>query len=143
MYIVIVGASRVGIALARWLLVEEQEATIVDRDPERCRLAEDELGSIAVLGDGTEAGVLAKAGVNRADVFVGATGSDDVNLVACQIASFRFGVRHTVALVNITEHQRLFEILGIHVVVDSTSLIVGSIKHSLSELIAERVGDSE
>lgn len=141
MYVVIVGAGRVGVFLARWLLAAEHEVAVVDKDSARCAALDDELGSITVLGDGTEAGILARAGVNRADVFIATTRRDDCNLVACQLARHRFGASRTVTLVNIPDHQMLFDRLGIDVTINTTELVVDRIQEELSGLLVEAVGD--
>ena len=141
MYVVIVGAGRVGRSLAASLVAAEHEVAVIDRDASRCADLEDELGSIAVIGDGTEAEVLARAGVNRADVFVAATGRDDENLVACQLAKQRFRASKTVSLANLPDHQWLFNMLGIDVTIDATELIVGRIQEELSAIsTVEEVG---
>ena len=132
MYVVIVGAGRVGFSLARWLLAAEHEVALVERRSARCVALENELGSISVEGDGTEASILARAGANRADVFIAATGRDDSNLVACQLAKHRFGASFTVSLLTIPEHESLFNLLGIDVTINTSELIAGSIKERLS-----------
>ena len=139
MYVIIVGAGRIGVSLTRWLLRAGHEVALVDRDPARCSAAEDELGSVSVVGDGTEAGVLTKAGVNRADIVVATTNLDDVNLVVCQLAAHQFGVNQTVGLVNISEHERLFDILGVGKVINTTDVILGSIQNSLTRQVLEQV----
>ncbi len=137
MYFVIVGTGRVGGALARWLVAAGHEVSTVDTRPARCAELDDELGSVSVLGDGTEAGILARAGANRADVFVAATGSDEDNLAACQLARHRFGATRTVALVHVPEHERLFGLLGIDISINTTALVVVKIEEILSGLFVE------
>ena len=142
MYVVVVGAGRVGRSLARWLVTADHEVAVIDKDATRCAILEEELGSIAVTGDGTEAEILARAGTNRADVFVAATGRDDENLVACQLAKYRFGASRTIALANLPDHQRLFEMLGIDVTIDATAVIVERIQRELSSITVEEVGST-
>lgn len=132
MYVVILGAGKVGFALARWLVTSDHEVAVIDWDPSRCAALEDELGGISVVGDGTDAGVLARAGCNRADIFVGAGGVDEDNLIACQLARHRFGALKTISLVNIPEHEALFALLGIDVTVNATDMIVGRLREELS-----------
>ena len=141
MYVLIVGAGRVGSVLARWLLTAEHEVTVVDRDPIRCAVLDEELGSITVVGDGTDAGVLAKAGANRAEIFIATTRRDDDNLVACQLARHHFRAEHTVALVNIADHERLFNRLGVDITISVTELLAGRIQDLLSGFLVEEVGE--
>ena len=141
MYVLIIGAGRVGVSVARWLLAADHEVAVIERDSSRCAALENELGSISVAGDGTEADILARAGANRADVFIAATGRDDDNMVACQLAKHRFGASRTVSLVNIPDHEALFNLLGMDIVINATELVAGRIRQELSELLAEELGD--
>ena len=140
MYVVIVGLGQLGQSLAEWLTGAQHEVAVVDRNAARCAALDDRLGSVSVVGDGTEASVLAKAGTNRADIFMAATGRDDVNLVACQLARHRFGVPRTLSLVNIPDHEALFNLLGIDATVNTTELIVDSVRRQLAGLMAEDLG---
>ena len=133
MYVVILGAGRVGFGLARWLLATENEVAVIDRDPSRCAELEEELGGITVLGDGTDASVLGKAGCNRADVFIGATGADEDNLLACQLARHHFNTMRTISLVSVPEHEELFSVLGIDATVNTVDVVVDRLKQALSE----------
>ena len=142
MYVVVVGGGRVGRTIARWLLTAEHEVAVVDRSPAECAVVEEELGSVSVLGDATEAGVLAKVGANRADVLIAATGADDVNLVTCQLAMHKFDVSRTISIVNEPENGTLFRTLGIGAVVNITNLAIAGIQENLSGLLVDRPGDS-
>jgi len=142
MYALIVGAGRIGGSLARWLVAGGHEVTVIDWDEARCRALEDQLGSISVVGDGTEELILGKAGANRADVFIATTDRDDQNLMACQVAKHRFGATRAISLVNIPDHDNLFGILGIDQTINITELIVGTIEEHLSDLMLEEVDRS-
>ena len=132
MYVVILGAGRVGFGLARWLLATENEVAVIDHDPSKCAELEKELGGIAVLGDGTDASVLGKAGCNRADVFIGATGEDEDNLLACQLARYHFNTTRTISLVSVPEHEELFPALGIDATVNIVDVVVDRLSQALS-----------
>lgn len=139
MYVVVVGAGKIGAALARWLVDSDQEVAVIERDAVRCSALEEELGSISVTGDATEIGVQARAGAGRADIFIATTGSDGENMVACQLAKHRHGASRTIALVNVPGHERLFGILGIDMTINTADLIVGRIKHELNGLFVEEL----
>ena len=143
MYVIIVGAGRIGMSLARWLLSMKHEITVIDTSPEICSAIDDELGAVTVVGDGTEAGVLAKAGANRAHVLIAATSLDDINLVACQLAKHRFGVAHTISLIENPNYQTLFEQLGVGQVVNTTDMIVDAVQRGLSESLTDILGEQE
>jgi len=118
----------------------EHEVSVIDREPSACAALDDELGSISVVGDGTDPGVLSKAGANRADVLVATTRSDSDNLVACQLAKHRFGAARTISVVSISDHERLFNMLGIDVTINTTELIVGKIQEESLKILVEEVG---
>jgi trk system potassium uptake protein TrkA len=139
MYVVILGAGRIGVSLARWLLAAQHEVTVIDNDATKCAALDDELGSISVVGDGTEAGILGRAGVNRADIFIASTERDDHNMVACQLAKHRFGASHTISLASISDYETLFSRLGIDLTINITELAVARIQEGLRELLAEEM----
>ncbi len=132
MFIVIVGSGQIGKSLAGQLVSAGHEVGVIEMDPARCEALEDELGSVVILGDGTEVGVQAKAGVSRADVFIATTRSDENNILSCQIARHRFNAPRTISVVNLPEHTRLFGLLGIEAAINVTELVVNQIQEHLS-----------
>ena len=84
MHIVIVGGGEIGFALAQALLTAHQ-VFVVDNAPEVGRRFEP-IDVQFVLGPGTSADVLDRAGINKADVLLACTGLDEVNIVACGVA---------------------------------------------------------
>ncbi|MDA1258397.1 MAG: TrkA family potassium uptake protein [Chloroflexi bacterium] len=122
MYIVIIGAGRIGRGLARSQLATGQEIFLIDNDPARVQMLRTTFGSIARLGDGTNVTNLREAGVARAGLFIAATGDDAVNLAACQLARQVFNVPKTVAVALDPENATLFEALGVDDVVSLTDL---------------------
>jgi trk system potassium uptake protein len=97
MRIVIIGGGQVGLALAHTLSVRH-EVVVIDHDPavaERFEALDVEF----FAGGGTAGDTLRAAGVERADVFVGCTGLDEVNIVACAMAN-RHGSPQTICFVS-------------------------------------------
>ncbi len=131
MYILVIGSGKVGYQLIRALIAEEHEVLAIDVDPARCAQLIDEMGSVALVGDGSEVGVLREAGASRADVLIAATGTDEDNLVACQIAKHMFHVGRTIALLNDPKNEALFEQLGVDVTVSTSDMILKSIEEEL------------
>lgn len=86
MYVVIMGGGRVGSTLADLLTSDGHEVTVIERDKERCKKLESELNIPVICGKGTERNILESAGIENADVFVAATGSDEANLMGCILA---------------------------------------------------------
>ena len=131
MYIIIVGGGRLGYYLARTLLDEKHEVLIIEKDASTVQTIISEMGSICIKGDGCETAVLAEAGTNRADIFISVTGDDEDNLVACQVAKYKFNVPRTIARVRNPRHEILFKKLGIDVTVSSTAIILEYIKYEV------------
>src|SRR5207302_1415948 len=84
-----------------------------------------------VIGAGDEMSFLATTGIERADVVVAATGDDEDNLVACQLAKRKFNVPRTIARVSDPRHVKLFRAVGIDVPVSATELLMGLIEAEL------------
>ena len=120
-----------GYHLARALLKSEHEVFIVERSTLKCEAIKEAMGSLVVVGDGCEEGVLKEAGTSRADVFIAVTGNDEDNLVACQMAKHRFGVPRTIALINNPNNEGLFRDLGVDVCLSSTEIILSHIEEEL------------
>ncbi len=131
MYIIIVGGGRLGYYLARTLLDEKHEVLIIEKDAVAVQTINSDMGNICIKGDGCETAVLAEAGTNRADIFISVTGDDEDNLVACQVAKYKFNVPRTIARVRNPRHEILFKKLGIDVTVSSTAIILEYIKHEV------------
>ncbi len=132
-YVIVIGGGKVGYHLARHLLDRGYEVTLVEKDKIRAQWLSHQLGSCSIMvGDGDEMAFLATTGIERAGVVVGATGDDEDNLVACQLAKRKFSVPRTIARVNDPENVRLFKALGIDVPVSATELLMGLIEAELS-----------
>ncbi|MBQ0721310.1 MAG: Trk system potassium transporter TrkA [Gammaproteobacteria bacterium] len=86
MKIVIVGAGQVGGTLAENLASEANDISLIDPDEERLRELQDRLDIRTVPGLGSHPDVLESAGIEDADMLVAVTSSDEVNMLACQIA---------------------------------------------------------
>ncbi|MEW6040839.1 MAG: NAD-binding protein [Elusimicrobiota bacterium] len=123
MYIVIVGAGRVGYNLARMLTSGGHEIALIEKDRKRYEALSDRLGESIIYGNGIEEEVLKEAGANRADVLVAATGQDEDNLVVCQLAKVMFFVPRTIARVTDPQNEDIFTGLGIDATVSGTRMI--------------------
>ena len=131
MYIMIVGCGKVGYQLTRALLAMGQEVLVIEIDPRRCESLRDELGSVAIQGDGTRVEVLKEAGASRADVLIAVASRDEDNLAACQMAKQMFKTPKTMALVKDPQNEALFKRLGVDVAINSTHLILSTIEEEI------------
>ena len=111
MYVIIVGAGKVGLNLARELLDKGHEVTLLESDRRRYRVVEAELGHVVQYGDATELWVLERAGVQRTDLVIAVTGDDEDNMLVCQVAKEKYGCERVIAHVN-NPRSRAFQASG-------------------------------
>lgn len=100
MKIVICGAGQVGFAIARQLADEQNDITVVDRDPALIQRVNVTLEVQGMLGFASHPDVLERAGVADADMLIAVTYADEVNMVACQVAHSLFNVPTKIARVR-------------------------------------------
>lgn len=97
MKIIICGAGQVGWQLARYLSREDNDVTIVDREPRLIARAIETLDVGGVVGFASYPEVLRAAGAEDADMIIAATHSDEVNMVTCQISHSLFKIHRKIA----------------------------------------------
>jgi trk system potassium uptake protein TrkA len=90
MKIIILGAGQVGGTLAENLANEANDITVVDSDATRLQTLQDRLDIRTVVGMASYPNVLRQAGAEDADMLIAVTNSDEVNMVACQVAHTLF-----------------------------------------------------
>jgi trk system potassium uptake protein TrkA len=132
MYILIVGAGKVGFFLAKRLCSSRHTVSIVDKDRALCEEIARGIEALVINGDGCDPRILEEAGIHRADVLAAVTGDDEDNLIVCQLAKERFGIRRTVGRVNNPDNEHTFSELGIDVPIDSTKIIAKIIEEEVS-----------
>jgi trk system potassium uptake protein len=132
-YIIIVGAGKVGWNLARELLEKEHEVTVIEEDRHRYLTVEQELEHNVQYGDASELWVLERAGIQRADMVIAVTGDDEDNILICQVAREKYMVERIIARVNNPRNLQHFELLGIKPSVSATDLILNLIEHEVPE----------
>ncbi len=131
MYILIIGAGKVGWNLARELTQKENEVTVVEAHRRRYEVVEEELEHNIQYGDGTELWVLERAGIERADLVIAVTGDDEDNILICQMAREKYGVERVVARCNNPRNLQHFELLGVKPAISATDLILRLIEHEV------------
>ena len=131
MYVVIVGCSESGYHLSKALIAGGHEVVVIEKNPARFQLLTEELGSVALFGDGTDEVTLRRAGVTRADVVVSLTGVDATNLVVSQMTKHIFKVPRTMALIKDPKNEPIFHEVGVNVIVNSTHLVLASLEEGV------------
>ncbi|MCJ8322359.1 MAG: Trk system potassium transporter TrkA [Rhizobiales bacterium] len=100
MKIVICGAGQVGFGIAEVLSREQNDVTVIDRNPVLVKAISDQLDVQTVIGHGAHPEVLKQAGCDIADMIIGVTLYDEVNMAACQVAHSIFNVPTKVARIR-------------------------------------------
>ena len=131
MYVLVVGAGKVGWNLTRELIGRGNEVTVIERDPNRYATVEEELEHSAQYGDGSELWVLERGGIERADMVIAVTGDDEDNILISQVAREKYGVDRVIARCNNPRNLQHFELLGIKPAVSATDLILRLIEHEV------------
>lgn len=98
----IMGAGEVGCHLARVLSSQGHRVTVIDTDPSKRQIVEEQLDAGFVLGNGANLPTLETARVDGCELFVAASSSDEANLAASLLAK-HLGVPRTVVRVSASE----------------------------------------
>jgi trk system potassium uptake protein len=131
MYVLIVGAGKVGWNLARELIQKGHEVSLIESDPHRYAVVEEELEHSVQYGDGSELWVLERGGIERADLVIAVTGDDEDNILISQVAKEKYGVERIVARCNNPRNKQHFDLLGVKPAVSATDLILRLIEHEV------------
>lgn len=106
MKIIILGAGQVGITLAESLVSEDNDITLVDNELARLSTLQDKHDLRVVTGSASSPKTLREADALDADLLVAVTSSDEINMVACQIAYTLFNVPTKIARIRNAEYLR-------------------------------------
>jgi len=108
MRILIVGAGLVGSTLAERLSQDGHDVSLVEKDAEAARVFGEKLDVQIVVGNGSTAPVLRRAGIDHADVVVATTNSDETNMMVALLATSLFGVSRIVVRLHEDAHVEGF-----------------------------------
>ena len=116
MRIVILGCGRTGAHLARMLLEDGHQVTVIDKDSASfSRLGEDFPGRL-VVGTGIDEDVLRQAGIEEAEAFVAVTNGDNTNVMAAQVAREVFGVPRAICRIYDPLREEIYRTLGLETI---------------------------
>jgi trk system potassium uptake protein TrkA len=132
-FVVIVGGGRVGFNLARSLVADGHDVSLIERDPVVAAELTTRLDCLIIVGDGSTTPVLEEAGAARCRVFAAVTGRDEDNLIACQTAKAMTSreAQKTIARVSNPHNEELYRALGVDATVSATALIQNLIEREL------------
>ncbi len=133
MKIIILGAGQVGASLAEHLADEKNDITMVDVDSDRLHELQDRLDIGTVTGQASQPDVLERAGAADADMLIAVTNSDEINMVACQVAYTLFRTPTKISRIRsqpFLESKKLFsnEAIPIDVIISPEVLVTRYIK---------------
>jgi trk system potassium uptake protein TrkA len=128
MYVIIVGASKIGIALANLLSKEKHNVVIVEKDEDKARKLAEGIDALIVAGSGTEFETLKEAGAEKADVIVAATSHDEVNLMVCELARM-LGIERMFTLSVNPKHENIFREIGVENIIYPSDTIASYLRN--------------
>lgn len=131
MRIIIMGGGKLGAHLAENMLDRKYTVHMIEQDKFLCRRLANKLDAEILCGDGTEIATLNDAETENADCFIAVTGSDQDNLVACQLAKRQFHVKKVIARVNNPRNMQAMRAFGADIAVSSTEVITNLIEQEV------------
>jgi trk system potassium uptake protein TrkA len=107
MRIVIIGAGLVGTQLAKYLIQEKHDVSLIEANEERARHASNRLDCLVIHDEGNSLHALEEAGIAKADALVCVTDSDELNMIICGLAASRYPGLLKIARVRNDDYARL------------------------------------
>ncbi|MEE4280097.1 MAG: Trk system potassium transporter TrkA [Halieaceae bacterium] len=147
MKIIILGAGQVGGTLAEHLANESNDITVVDTDAERLRALKDRLDIRTVHGGASHPDVLLDAGADDAEMLIAVTNSDEINMMACQVAQTFFRTPQKISRVRSQQYlsyqEQLFthESIPVDVIISPEQLVTDAIGQLITNPGALQVMD--
>ena len=146
MKIIILGAGQVGTSVAEVLASENSDITVVDIDESKLEDLRDRLDIGIVVGEASHPEVLAQAGGEDADMILAVTNSDEINMIACQVAYTLFHTPTKIARVRSVgylSHPQLFtqEALPVDVLISPEQLVTDYVQRLIEHPGALQVLD--
>jgi len=141
------GGGRVGLNLAKALVMGGHDITLIESDDVLCGDLASELDALVICGNGSDKKILDEANIGDADVFVAATGNDESNILACIMAN-DYDLKKIIARVTDPNHEKVFLKIGVDAVV-SPELTAASylekviIRPKVADLVVLGKGDAE
>lgn len=139
MNVLVADGGEVGATLARLLMEQRHQVTLIEARREQYEALRRDLPQAAlVFGSGVDPALLETSGIRRADAVAAVTDSDETNLVLASLARFEYGVRRTIARINNPKNAWLFTPdMGVDGALNQAELIAGLIVASVQQTIPE------
>ena len=117
MRIVVIGSGKLGGSLAKSLIGEGHEVTVIDRSDAVLQRGMDTLDALFIKGSGVSVETLTEADVQHADIVIAATAGDEVNMLSCLTAK-RLGAQYTIARIRDPEYLNSLSFLQKELYID-------------------------
>ena len=125
--IMLVGAGKIGLQLARTLEQNNYQVKLVEHGAERARQVAEQLDATIVLrGDAADEDLMLQENIDAMDVFCSLTNDDEANILSAMLAK-RLGARRTMALINRSAYVDLIESSVLDVAISPSLITVGSL----------------
>jgi len=147
MKIIILGAGQVGGTLAEHMANEQNDITVVDTDGDKLRALQDKLDIGTVTGEASHPSTLSRAGAEDADMVIAVTNSDEINMMACQVAHTLFNTPTKISRVRSPSYLRYQDQLfsnaniPVDVIIGPEQLVTKNIRQLISNPGALQVLD--
>ena len=99
MRIIIVGCGKIGLSIIKQLVIEKHDITVIDKNQEVINDITNNYDVMGLVGNGASYSVQKDAGVDRTDLLIAVTGSDEINLL-CYLFAKKAGNCNTIARVR-------------------------------------------
>lgn len=104
MNIIIAGCGNIGNTIVSSLCSEGHNVVVIDNDQAVIANITNTFDAMGVCGNCADSDALKEAGIDKCDLFVSATGSDELNMLSCFMAK-RFGADRTIARIRTPEYN--------------------------------------
>lgn len=150
MHILIVGGGLVAANLVKLIIDDpsrDDRISLIEKDLVNCEKLANTYEIQVFHGDGTNLDILTSAGADSAELFLALTGSDEDNLIACQLARSQFHIHSPICRVNNPKNYAVIQKLGI-INTFSSSLLLAKvlnqeIQHSGLYIVYDIPGNSK
>lgn len=137
MYLIVVGAGAVSSFFIRFAQEEGHDVALIERDEQAARHIIEQYDIAVFHADLAQDSVLDEANAERADALIATTDDDALNLMAMFMGS-EHQIPNLISIVSRRSHQRMFERLGVHVLVDPEAIIA---RHLYKLMLTPRLQD--
>ena len=104
MKIIVCGAGEVGSNIAKQLVYEDNDVTIIDESESLLRLLNKSVDLKSICGKPSHPAILEKAGADEADMIIAVSDSDEINIISCEMANHLFKIPLKVSRIKESEY---------------------------------------